>query len=179
MNFLKTLAPITLIAGSLSFSSPLPTQAQAGGVTCECRPGLRYVPGRKYSSYVNDSCAYRVCTETGRSVQPQQAQPAPALANTVPFAVSPNTSVIVSTNGGLLNVRSNANIGSRALRQVSSGSVHRLSGRQSRGWVQLSEGGWVHSQYLKLSTQAAPSVSPTNDAGTSFFENLFDNIFAD
>lgn len=52
----------------------------------------------------------------------------------------------VTTNGSPLNIRSNP--GGRVVNSIPNGTPIRLSGRTSGGWLQLSNGNWVASQWV-------------------------------
>jgi hypothetical protein len=65
VDIVKLLNVVASSAFLFGFFILLPIQnvnAQSDSTSSECRPGLIYVSGRKYSSYENRSCAYRVCS---------------------------------------------------------------------------------------------------------------------
>jgi hypothetical protein len=92
----------------------------------------------------------RECTPTF-NVTPNTVAPPqlPSLPENVPFDLSSAFLVTVSTDTESLNVRSAPEIGAQVLHSLPNGSLGLLSGEQSKGWVQLLGGGWVHSKYLK------------------------------
>lgn len=92
----------------------------------------------------------RECTPTFTAI-PNTAAPSqlPSLPETVSFDLSRTFLVTVSTDTESLNVRSEPEIDAPVLRSLPNGSLRLLSGKQSKGWVQLFGGGWVHSKYLK------------------------------
>jgi hypothetical protein len=57
----------------------------------------------------------------------------------------------VNTNGGPLDVREYANSDARVVRSLTNGEHVRLTGRHDNDWVELTEGGWVPSYYLRYS----------------------------
>jgi hypothetical protein len=57
----------------------------------------------------------------------------------------------VNTNSGPLDVREYPNSDARVLRSLPNGEYVRLTGRHDSDWVELAEGGWVPSYYLRYS----------------------------
>jgi hypothetical protein len=55
----------------------------------------------------------------------------------------------VNTNSGPLDVREYPNSNARVLRSLPNDEYVRLSGRHDSDWVELTEGGWVPSYYLR------------------------------
>ncbi len=57
----------------------------------------------------------------------------------------------VNTNGGPLDVREYAGSDARVVRSLTNGEHVHLTGRHDNDWVELTEGGWVPSYYLRYS----------------------------
>ncbi|NJL44784.1 MAG: SH3 domain-containing protein [Leptolyngbyaceae cyanobacterium SM2_3_12] len=55
----------------------------------------------------------------------------------------------VNTNGGPLDVREQPNSASRVLRTLPNGDHIHLTGRHDNDWVEIVDGGWVPSYYLR------------------------------
>lgn len=62
----------------------------------------------------------------------------------------------VNTNSGPLDVREYPNSNARVLRSLPNGEYVRLTGRHDSDWVELTEGGWVPSYYLRYSDSLSP-----------------------
>lgn len=56
---------------------------------------------------------------------------------------------VQTQNGGVLNRRSGASLSSNVMGTFSNRNEVILSGVTQGGWVELQDGGWVHSDYLQ------------------------------
>lgn len=89
--------------------------------------------------------------QSGSTVSPTYTSSNPALlSSNVLFPISRGMLAIVKTNnGGVLNVRSASGLNSPVIKTLKSRTQITLSGLKTKGWVELNEGGWVHSDYLQ------------------------------
>lgn len=144
------------IAVLLSSLSPmLPASALRANPPGGCL-NARYGPGTQYGVYT--------CVRRGAALKPVVARRGSWLQlSSGRWVYGPYTTagggsgggrpvsntIRVATNGSRLNIRSGPSIGYRAIGSLGNGTVIRTSGRASRGWIQLSGGGWVSSAYAR------------------------------
>ncbi|MGF1535752.1 MAG: peptidoglycan-binding protein [Elainellaceae cyanobacterium] len=60
----------------------------------------------------------------------------------------PDNLVSVSTSGSFLNVRSGPGLSFPVVSSLANGTVVRATGEVSNGWIRLSQGGWVSSDFV-------------------------------
>ena len=61
-------------------------------------------------------------------------------------------SVTVSTQGSRLNVRTQPDAQSNIIRKLNNGAGVSVTGQSRNGWIELTEGGWVASQWIAQTT---------------------------
>ncbi|MEM7064948.1 MAG: SH3 domain-containing protein [Cyanobacteria bacterium P01_B01_bin.77] len=153
---------VPLVLGSLALK-PLPAQAGCSsygsiGVSCSTP---RYNTPRYNYDFKLDTYSGRNYWELPWYDSPNGrgwVSPSPTftvsdpdkLSSSVAFPVTEGMSAVVNTvNGGFLNVRSDAGLESPVTYVLSNPVEVTLSGETEEGWVQINDGGWVHSDYLK------------------------------
>lgn len=147
--------PMGLVSISPSASAQVPTPGcrcvggyrYVGGTGATYTGSYRYIGGRSStyshgngSTYRWDNCYMQSC-----SAQRSQQNSSPV----VPASVARGSSVIVSTNGGTLNARSGPGTNYPVMTRLPNGTTLQLSGSSQGAWVQLVNGSWVNSAYLR------------------------------
>lgn len=141
-----TISPIPDVETEMGLDSTVPTEIES--------PEVALVTPTPDEDSSNEISAARI-TETSVP-QPWLNKNGPfytvsdlsSLSTSVPFAVSEGSSVVATTNGGILNVRSGAGLDNPVIGSLVNGTSALLTGMKDDGWVQIRDGGWVHSDYV-------------------------------
>jgi Bacterial SH3 domain len=150
----KTL--VFVIPAALTVNIFLPSSAQAGCTTYGSSIVVDCSPARFNPHYPKIEYQFpKPGVGSPQNFTPASA-PSPTYTTSNPstlsltpsFQVSKGMPVLVKTNGGVLNVRSNAGLTNPVIGTFTNQTKVMLSGLQQEGWVQLETGGWVHSDYL-------------------------------